>query len=355
LKKRTKKLSSVAGIAAASHPGPALWAKDKSFLLLFFKKEVLSFFCLFLVFGVARAATPLASTDTDQPIWRAMHGLLLGIARAGDRLVAVGNAGAVLLSDDGGDTWRAAKAPTDELLTGVMFTTPKEGWAIGQDELVLHSTDAGETWTRQHFTKDADQTLFSITAVAPPHLVTTGAYDLILETQDGGSWSESKIPNLDDDYHLNCVAARGDDLLITGEAGHAFIRHAGTWTPIKLPYDGSQFACVLGKRGDFFSFGLRGSAYRIAPGETNWSKIDLNGPQSTFGAAVLDDGRIVLVGSSGVVRLIDPDTLKVKTLPSVTEAALSAVAEVKFGRVVAVGADGIHPIDVDSDAAVTAP
>jgi photosystem II stability/assembly factor-like uncharacterized protein len=29
------------------------------------------------------------------------------------------------------------------LLTDVLFTGDKEGWAVGQDEIVLHSTDAG--------------------------------------------------------------------------------------------------------------------------------------------------------------------------------------------------------------------
>jgi photosystem II stability/assembly factor-like uncharacterized protein len=323
-------------------------------LVLFLKKELLACFLVAMA-AAARAATPLTSTDTDQPIWRAMHGLLLGVARAGDRIVAVGNAGAILLSDDSGLSWRAARSPTDELLSSVLFTTATDGWAVGQDELILHTTDAGETWTQQHFTKAADQTLFSIAAVAAPHLVTTGAYDLILETQDGAAWQESKIPNLDDDYHLNCVAARGDDLLVTGEAGHAFVRHAGNWTPVKLPYDGSQFACALDKRGNFYSFGLRGSGFRLAPTESAWSRLDLGGAQSIFGATVLADGRIVVVGAAGTARLIDPETLRISALPSVTDAALSGVVEIKLGHLVAVGEDGIHVMDADTDAAGATP
>jgi photosystem II stability/assembly factor-like uncharacterized protein len=302
------------------------------------------------------AATPLLTTNTDRPIWRAMHSLLLGVARAGDRLVAVGNAGVILLSDDAGTSWRLAKSPTDELLTSVLFTSPKEGWIVGQDELVLHTTDAGDSWTQQHFTKDADQTLFSIAAIAPPHLITTGAYDLILETQDGATWQDSKIPNLDDDFHLNCVAAHGDDVMIAGEAGNAFVRHAsGAWTPIKLPYDGSQFACAFGKSGDFFSFGLRGSAYHLPGGSKDWAKIDLGGSQSTFGATTLADGHIVLVGSSGAIRLLDPDSLKVQSLPPVTESTLSSVVEVKQGHLIVVGDDGIHSVDTQSAAAEAAP
>ncbi|MEJ0047962.1 MAG: YCF48-related protein [Rhodospirillales bacterium] len=98
----------------------------------------------------------------------------------------------MLLSDDEGGTWRAAKTPTDELLAAVIFPTPREGWIVGQDELVLHSTDAGETWTQQHMTANADQTLFTIVSIAPNHLFTSGAYDLILETEDGATWKEGR-------------------------------------------------------------------------------------------------------------------------------------------------------------------
>jgi photosystem II stability/assembly factor-like uncharacterized protein len=356
LKKRTKKLL-LASVRAGLND--RVNQTIKSFLFLFFKKEILPCFACAFICAAAPlppAATNLLTTDTDRPIWRAMHSLLLGVTRAGDRLVAVGNAGVILLSDDAGGSWRLAKSPTDELLSSVLFTSPKEGWIVGQDELVLHTTDAGESWTQQHFTKDADQTLFSIAAIAPPHLITTGAYDLILETQDGAAWQDSKIPNLDDDFHLNCVAAHGDDVMIAGEAGNAFVRHgSAAWAPLKLPYDGSQFACAYGKSGDFFSFGLRGSAFHLPAGSTSWAKIDVGGQQSTFGATTLADGHIVLVGSSGTMRLLDPDSLKVVPLTPVTEAPLSGVVEVKPGQLVVVGDDGIHTVETQAVAAETAP
>jgi len=295
--------------------------------------------------AVPALAANAAPDNTDTPLWRATHGLLLGIARAGTRLVAIGNGGAVLLSDDEGNSWRIAKTPTDELLAAVVFPTPKEGWIAGQDELILHSTDAGETWTQQYVKADADQTLFTIISIAPKHLFTSGAYDLILETQDGATWKESKIDNLDDDYHLNCATARGNDVLVTGESGHAFIRYAGAWTPMKMDYDGSQFACLTGADGTFYSFGLRGSAFKAAAGAPKWTRIDLATQASIFGATNLADGRMALVGSSGSIRLLDPASGHVTALPQISEKALSAVVEGKNGKLIVVGADGVHLVD----------
>jgi photosystem II stability/assembly factor-like uncharacterized protein len=304
---------------------------------------------LVLLPPVASAAPAAAPLDTDQPIWRATHGLLLGIARAGGRLVAVGNAGMVLLSDDEGKTWRMARSPTDELLTAVIFPTPAQGWAVGQDGEVLHSGDGGESWVQQHLSAGSDQALFTVVSLTDQHLLASGAYNLILETQDGGAtWKDSKIDNLDDDYHLNCAVARGDDIMITGEAGHAFIRYAGAWTQVKLPYDGSQFACLLGPDGSFYSFGLRGSAFKIQPGDTQWSRIDLAEPYSIFGATNLANGTMALVGSNGLILLLDPATGQSTQLPAPTDKALSGVVEGQGGRLITVGDDGVHLIDPPS-------
>jgi len=301
--------------------------------------------------AVCAPAAPAVNTDT--PIWRATHGLVLGVARAGTRIVAVGDRSHVLLSDDEGLTWRLGNVPSDLLLTAVVFTSASEGYAVGQDELLLHTTDAGETWTQEHLAKDSDQALFSVIAVGPNHIFASGAYNVTVETTDGITWKDGKLPDLDDDYHLNCAAARGNDILVTGESGHAFIRYAGAWTPVKLPYDGSQFACLVGADGSFYSFGLRGTAFRILPGATNWTKIDLGTAHSIFGAAKLADGRFALVGSNGFAQLLDPVSGKVVTLNAGTEETLSGVMEGQPGKIIAVGDDGVHIIDT-ADAATTA-
>jgi len=307
-----------------------------------------------LIGGAAHAVPAFGATklpDTDNPIWRAEHGVLLGLAHAGpDRVVAVGNAGHILLSDDAGATWRLAKSPTDELLTAVTFTSPTEGWAVGQDEVIIHTTDGGESWTQQHIKADADQVLFTIISLPAQagggqHLFSSGSYDLTLETLNGRDWTEGKIPDLDDDYHLNCAVNRGDDILITGEAGHAFIRYAGAWTPMKLPYEGSQFACALGPDGSFYSFGLRGTAFRALPGAKDWTKLVSGTQRSFFGATNLASGKLALVGSNGLISLLDTASNAFAMLPPVTGATLSAVLELKGGKLVVAGDDGVHLVD----------
>ncbi len=310
-------------------------------------------YCATLLAGLlgnaAQAAAPLSANaptaPTDQPIWRQTHGVLLSVARAGDRLVAAGDRGTILLSDDQGASWRSVASGTDELLTSATFISPTEGWLVGQDSTILHTSDAGLHWQSQFSAAGTDQALFSVASLAPGHLVATGSYALMLETTNAAAWSAVKLPHLDEDYHLNCVMARGDDLVITGEAGHAFLRHGAAWTPIPVPYDGSQFGCLTTHDGTMYSFGLRGSLFVARPGPVVWKRIETGEQRSIFGGTVLANGFLGLVGSNGLMMLFDPQTEKLRTLPPVTGATLSSVAETAGGKWVVVGEDGVHTLD----------
>src|SRR5688572_32351199 len=73
------------------------------------------------------ATAPIASEEPPadppaRPARLAARSLLLDITHAGERLVAVGERGHVLQSDDAGATWKQAeRVPTSAMLTGVHF------------------------------------------------------------------------------------------------------------------------------------------------------------------------------------------------------------------------------------------
>ena len=94
----------------------------------------------------------LASDVLNTPAIMTTHWptlLQLSLARAGKRIVSVGERGVILLSDDDGKSWRQAKVPVSTTLTRVMFPEEKTGWAVGHYGVVLKSVDGGETWIKQ--------------------------------------------------------------------------------------------------------------------------------------------------------------------------------------------------------------
>src|SRR5471032_2687810 len=75
---------------------------------------------------------------------------MLSATRAGTRIVAVGDRGVVILSDDNGSTFRQARmVPTSSSLTSVTFTDPSHGWAVGHWGVIVATNDGGETWQLQ--------------------------------------------------------------------------------------------------------------------------------------------------------------------------------------------------------------
>ncbi|MNR11331.1 Ycf48-like protein [compost metagenome] len=78
-----------------------------------------------------------------------MRSPLLDLAHVGQRLVAVGQRGHILYSDDNGKRWQQATVPVSCDLNAVYFPTAEQGWAVGNDGVVLHSSDAGATWSKQ--------------------------------------------------------------------------------------------------------------------------------------------------------------------------------------------------------------
>ena len=76
-------------------------------------------------------------------------GLLQSVAPAGNRLVAVGQRGTIVVSSDGGMTWKQSPVPVSSDLTSVFFVDDNQGWAVGHDGIILHTGDGGDKWDVQ--------------------------------------------------------------------------------------------------------------------------------------------------------------------------------------------------------------
>src|SRR6202030_2931592 len=138
------------------------------------------------VAGAARCAE--IPPPSAEPARLATHSLLIALAEAGSRLVAVGDRGIIVLSDDRGRSWaQALDVPTDALLTGVCFLDAEHGVAVGHDEVILASADAGRTWRRTHYAPDAQRPLLDVWCGAGGHAIAVGAYSAYFSSEDGGA------------------------------------------------------------------------------------------------------------------------------------------------------------------------
>lgn len=300
------------------------------------------------------------------------------IARAGQRLVAVGIRGLVIVSDDEGATWRQVEVPVASDLTALQFVTPALGWAVGHDGVVLHSADGGLHWTRQldgrmtaqllneHFAaraargdRDASSQLEAVRqnyAAGPEQALlgvwfkdamtgwVCGSFGTLLATRDGGKTWQSSMEHIDNPraLHLNAMTAAGSSVLIASEQGTVF----------RLDPQRQRFvAQATGYAGSFFGFvarddvvlayGLRGTAFRSRDAGHAWTKLATGVPAGLNGGAVFPDGALVLVSQDGRVLLSTDDGDSFRALSVPRPGVFTAIAPAGARAAVVGGLAGI--------------
>lgn len=252
----------------------------------------------------ARQAGPEEGLDAlyAQTLPLASRSLLLDVTRLDNgRLVAVGERGHVVYSDDQGASWKQAEhVPTRSTLTAVTAHAGRL-WAVGHDTVILTSGDRGLTWTAQYFDPERQQAAMDVRFFSPTDGIVIGAYGLLLETSDGGkTWEDGAAG--DEEWHLNSMASLGDGrLVIAGEAGYSYASDDGgaTWQALEMPYPGSMFGIIA--NGDcLLAFGLRGHVQESCDGGSSWLELDTPTQQS-LSAGAWFNGELLLAGNGGVV------------------------------------------------------
>ncbi|AMO76082.1 Ycf48-like protein [Pseudomonas citronellolis] len=311
--------------------------------------------------------------------------MLLAIARAGKRLIAVGEHGTITLSDDDGQSWRSAKVPVNVNLTAVAFADERNGWVVGQMGVVLHSSDGGESWQKQldgigaaalmqeyakHQAASLDQTaredLLSraedLVADGPDKpfldlliedkntITVVGAFNLALRSTDAGlTWEaysqELQNPNGMHVYALKRVAgtlmAAGEQgLLLSADHANASLQARSS------PYDGSYFGLLPMGLRRVLVYGLRGNAFVSEDAGGSWQKSNIPDSHSaTFNAALLrSNGDVLLLDQSGRIHLSHDNGRDFRTLAFEWGAPLTGAVETTHGDVVLSSLAGIVQI-----------
>jgi hypothetical protein len=93
-------------------------------------------------------------------------------ANAGSRILAGGEHGVIIYSDDQGQSWHQAAVPMSTAVTDIAFATDKIGWATGGFGVILKTEDGGQNWVKQldgiAEINMMNQTTQAYTATQPP-------------------------------------------------------------------------------------------------------------------------------------------------------------------------------------------
>lgn len=310
------------------------------------------------------AAAPVAAAQYAPMMPLAPQSLLLDITSADQRIVAAGERGHILYSDDRGDSWVQARVPTTQMLTGVHFANAQRGWAVGHDGLILVSDDSGASWRVQRDgiaaqqqanlenreqayqqvkrlqaqpvetagepdttaklaledavmdLEDAEAALLEPVFTSPlmdvwfrdeQHGWAVGAFGSFMGTSNGGqTWEDysGRIEN-PDEFHLNTIAGdKQQRVFIAGEGGVMFrsLDGGATWESLQPFYEGSWFGALYSAEHDaLLLFGLRGNLYRSTDFGDSWQSVATESHTTIAGGNVGDSGRLALAGGVGLI------------------------------------------------------
>lgn len=360
-----------------------------------------------LAAGIAATLPLLAHAGKDPldtPAFRAAKAssvMMLGVTRAGSRLVAVGAYGTVLYSDTNGKTWEQAEVPVSVTLTAVCFPTPNKGWAVGHDGVILRSDDGGAHWTKQfdgnqgnaqilaaaeHREKEARAAAAGAGAGQPPTAalqvaeraledaqagsrfgpsrpllgvwfkdesqgIAVGAFGQIFHTADGGqTWAlwGSRIDNRDS-LHYNAIFATGRGaLLIAGEGGKLYRSADGgaTWATLDTGYQGQLYGGVSVQAGAgreiLIAFGFGGHVFRSTDDGAHWQRVMLDEKRPVVSGIALPDGRIALLTYDGKILRSDDQGQSLTTESGPVGMSVAAMSSIGNDMFAVAGENGVR-------------
>jgi len=264
--------------------------------------------------------------------------------------ILVNQAGAILRTTDGGTTWNAVPSEGFPELTGIrmlrrnfitivgyqgtvlkstdvfasnptsintktgndfysgVFTDDSTGTLIGNNGLILHTADGGNTWTKQGLpdSLQVTATLHVIDGKDPNTLAIAGDHATLLYTGDGGTtWQQSFLSGtLDPIYGLSffnkltAIAVGKDGLVVRTTDGGV------TWNFVPHQAYTELLHSVAFPKGDTslgIAVGNNGAIMRTPDGGKTWSVITSPVTSILYGVCFADEKHAVAVGQYGTI------------------------------------------------------
>lgn len=244
---------------------------------------------------------PAHAAESSEPSALAAKSLLLDVANTGDKLVAVGDHGNIVISRDHGLTWTQSLAPTRALLTAVSFPDRRHGWAVGHDGVIIATRDGGQTWTRQDDGTDTETVFLDVLFLNPTRGYAVGAYGKFQATTDGGETWTATHPDAGETHFNRLSVAANGTLYLAGESGTLLSSGDGgeNWEPLSVPYDGSFFGALPLQGDTLIVYGLRGHILRSDDAGRSWEPLNSDLTVLIMGGIRLKNGAILLGGQGG--------------------------------------------------------
>ena len=273
---------------------------------------------------LAASALATAAEGVPEPVLTGIpHQALFSIAMDGKLGIAVGAGGEIQLTEDGGVNWVRQTTPSPLSLLGAAVSGDRK-IAVGQMGLVLVKQGDSE-WTT--VPTGTEERLMDVALNRAGLAVAVGSFGTLLRSTDhGNSWSPVSVDfeSLYGEFaeslglgfapHLYGVKVTDDGRVVAvGELSTVLVSTDGgqQWRATHVgradggQMDPSLFGLDLRSDGVAFAVGQSGRVMRSEDGGENWSVVPTDTTANFLGVGASVDGRVVVVGMREVIASRD--------------------------------------------------
>lgn len=252
--------------------------------------------------------------------------------------LAVGFAGAIVRSSNGGENWQAVYTGIDDALYGVTVAPDGKALAVGQDGALLRSDDAFITW--QSIDLETGMTFTDAVWVGDRIGVIVGyPGDFVYRTIDGGeTW---KTVRTGTQQGLNRIVVPAHNVLVAvGQKGTVIRSTDGglTWSVISVPTNWDLNSVTFKDSSVGVAVGQQGVILRTEDGGLTWSGVSSGSTEYLAGVALQADGNGLAAGTGGLILRTEDGGLNWRKPLSPTTDEINDVDVSQAGTYLIVGA-----------------
>lgn len=291
-------------------------------------------------------AAVAAETPVKVLVQGTAHQALFGVSFNGPQGVAVGAAGEVQTTEDGGKTWKKSKVPTDLSLLAVHLDAAR-AVAVGQSGTAfIRST--GAQWEKVDV--GTDKRLFGVSANVGGLVAVVGEFGGLYVSEDGGrawrqvtpDWSQY-VAEAGVEPHLYGVDVSAEGAItIVGEFGLILrsVDKGQTWS-MRSRGEASLFAIDIRDDGNGYAVGQDGMIMKTWNHGDSWVCVDSGSRAILTGVWSSANGQVTVSGMrEGVVSTDDGTTWQRIDNPEVSTVWYVGVASPGEGGALMVGQAG---------------
>lgn len=237
------------------------------------------------------------------------HDALYAMVINGKEGLAVGAAGKLLETKDGGATWAEGASGTEFGLFGIALEGEHK-IIVGQRGTVLVGGADGK-WTPGQ--SGTENRLLNVGVNSSGLAIAVGEFGTILRSKDGGkTWEQRPVDWAafrDDGYEPHIYAVDVQDngrILIGAEFAYLITSDDGGET-FQLAHKGekSVFAMHMLADGTGYAVGQEGLAMKTTDNGATWTELDTKSNANLFGVWASSQGEIVATGMRALLRSSD--------------------------------------------------